>query len=325
MSTEEQLSLFAAGSPASLTPLPGSKEALSMTEHSGRKCCESYQRFSPLGSLAKMFLESSTWNSTTCYLTWRPKVTNHNALYFQLAPSMPNIEEIASSLFHTPTAKANQMSPSELKKGSGFWATPNTMDHLPPRSPEAMAKHLNHPKRKGQKKPENLREQVDPNTMRMWPTPDASPRGSRATDLVVNESTVQRRKSGQKRGMDLQTAAKLWPTPTANLSGEADFMESLVTKDGKPAQPGERAYSPKSGKHTSVSLNRAVKMWPTPSARDHKGGYIGGRIRNGKVSWDTLNVAVQHTDNQEKASGSLNPAWVEWLMGFPIGHTDLED
>ena len=24
-----------------------------------------------------------------------------------------------------------------------------------------------------------------------------------------------------------------------------------------------------------------------------------------------------------QAGGSLNPAWVEWLMGFPIGHTDL--
>jgi DNA (cytosine-5)-methyltransferase 1 len=23
--------------------------------------------------------------------------------------------------------------------------------------------------------------------------------------------------------------------------------------------------------------------------------------------------------------GSLNPTWVEWLMGFPLGWTDLED
>ena len=37
--------------------------------------------------------------------------------------------------------------------------------------------------------------------------------------------------------------------------------------------------------------------WPTASARDHKGGYTGDRIRNGKVSMDTLDVAVQaHTD-----------------------------
>jgi hypothetical protein len=33
--------------------------------------------------------------------------------------------------------------------------------------------------------------------------------------------------------------------------------------------------------------------WPTASTRDHKGGYLGGRIRNGKLSVDTLDVAAQ--------------------------------
>ena len=37
----------------------------------------------------------------------------------------------------------------------------------------------------------------------------------------------------------------------------------------------------------------AKMMWPTASARDSKGGYQGGRIRNGKLSMDTLDVAVQ--------------------------------
>lgn len=35
--------------------------------------------------------------------------------------------------------------------------------------------------------------------------------------------------------------------------------------------------------------------WPTPSATDYKGGYQGGRIRNGKLSVDRLDVAVQLT------------------------------
>ena len=35
--------------------------------------------------------------------------------------------------------------------------------------------------------------------------------------------------------------------------------------------------------------------WPTPSATDHKGGYQGGRIRNGKWSSDRLDQAVQLT------------------------------
>lgn len=36
-------------------------------------------------------------------------------------------------------------------------------------------------------------------------------------------------------------------------------------------------------------------LWPTASARDHKGGYQGGRIRNGKWSVDTLDAAAQLT------------------------------
>jgi len=38
---------------------------------------------------------------------------------------------------------------------------------------------------------------------------------------------------------------------------------------------------------------REFSSWPTTSARDAKGGYQNGRIRNGKVSMDTLDVAVQ--------------------------------
>lgn len=35
--------------------------------------------------------------------------------------------------------------------------------------------------------------------------------------------------------------------------------------------------------------------WPTPSTRDHKGGYQGGRMRNGKLSTDVLDVTAQLT------------------------------
>ena len=100
------------------------------------------------------------------------------------------------------------------------------------------------------------------------------------------------------------------PTPTAS-----DHIERRSTS--------KEVLNPETNK--SVSLDRWVKFWPTPSSRDGKGGYIGGRIRNGKVSWDTLDVAVQHTDNQSKTGGQLNPTWVEWLMGFPVGWTDLSN
>ena len=93
---------------------------------------------------------------------------------------------------------------------------------------------------------------------------------------------------------------RMWPTP---LSSDYKNMDTA----------------------NQMSLSTSVRMWPTPVARDHKGGYQGGRIRNGKVSWDSLDVAVQHTDNQEKTGGQLNPMFVEWLMGYPKGWTDLKD
>ena len=37
----------------------------------------------------------------------------------------------------------------------------------------------------------------------------------------------------------------------------------------------------------------SLAPWPTAAARDHKGGYEGGRTRNGKFSTDTLDVAAQ--------------------------------
>jgi DNA-cytosine methyltransferase len=71
---------------------------------------------------------------------------------------------------------------------------------------------------------------------------------------------------------------------------------------------------PRDGARFGASLNEVVK-WPTPTTRDHKDGTSG----NGRT--DILGQAVGPT----KENGSLNPAWVEYLMGYPLGWTDLRD
>jgi len=120
------------------------------------------------------------------------------------------------------------------------------------------------------------------------------------------------------------TESGSWATPTS-FDSVAPKTARAIIKDMTEVRAGRTSPSNLRDQVTWGQTYAEVrqKLWPTPSARDHKGGYIGGRIRDGKVSWDTLDVAVQWTDNQSKTGGQLNPTWVEWLMGFPAGHTDL--
>jgi hypothetical protein len=67
-------------------------------------------------------------------------------------------------------------------------------------------------------------------------------------------------------------------------------------------------------------------MFPTPAARDHKGQNSIASIRKSLAAGKNghlgqLPNAVLYLTGE---AGQLNPKWVEWLMGFPIGHTDLE-
>lgn len=100
-----QLTLFQVDSRASRLVQPGSEEARRMTVTSGRKCCELYRKYGPLGSLVRMLLESSAWRSTRCYLTWKASATPARRLLFRLVPSMPRTEGTGFRLL--PTIRAS--------------------------------------------------------------------------------------------------------------------------------------------------------------------------------------------------------------------------
>ena len=88
----------------------------------------------------------------------------------------------------------------------------------------------------------------------------------------------------------------LWSTPLANDNITASMEAGL--KEAK------------SGRNNLVA-QVAKTMWPTPTAHNAKeGAYPSEYNRN------TPTLSAQ-------AGGALNPMWVEWLMGFPLGHTDL--
>ncbi len=96
----------------------------------------------------------------------------------------------------------------------------------------------------------------------------------------------------------LLTAARFWPTPQA--------------RDGRSGdQPGSHRAQRKKAQGYSMNLNDAVLV-PTPTARDWKSGSQATQAERGRVAGPTL---------AEWSGGQLNPPWVEWLMGFPIGWT----
>lgn len=68
------------------------------------------------------------------------------------------------------------------------------------------------------------------------------------------------------------------------------------------------------------SQKTPFRRWPTPVASMAKGSSPAALIRRSGAdrSNDRLDHAVMALDG-----GHLNPEWAEWLMGWPIGWTDL--
>ena len=249
------------------------------TDISGQKCLDSLKKSNPSSLLERMckdLLTSKTaWSSDRCKMTWKVKVSKSNVSLYQLQASVLGTKDLES----------------------GLWATPNTMDYLPPRS-AAGTKKLMEGHRKGRTKPSNLREQVDPETMKMYPTPrtggGSRPNGKggkvleeevmieyglrergktlkqmyptpRASGQEDAETLIKRKGEKAAAQHNLTAHMQMFPTPSAQEAGEK-IVETLTSKDGSQLKPNERAYNPKTGKHVQMTLNRTVQMFPTPSA-----------------------------------------------------------
>ena len=129
----------------------------------------------------------------------------------------------------------------------------------------------------------------------MWPTPTS------------RSGTGPSQTETRQGGMDLQTAAALWPTPT--VIGNYSHLGS----------------GPKAG----TGLPTAAKLYPTPTPTERTSfgegkPYVAatGSIRRKNKDGSTSNMGL--TATVAGNGGQLNPEWVEAMMGFPIGWTASE-
>jgi len=86
MMESNQLTLFAGDSHVNRSALPGSEMAKKMTAISGQRCAALSMKQGHLGSLVKMLLESSHWDSMQSYPIWKVLVTPHKRLIYRLMP-----------------------------------------------------------------------------------------------------------------------------------------------------------------------------------------------------------------------------------------------
>lgn len=85
-------------------------------------------------------------------------------------------------------------------------------------------------------------------------------------------------------------SAVKWPTPRAN--------------DGE--KRGQISENPRNG------LPGMVMNWPTPTANEDAAVRPGSRMQK---------MLGNHPEIRGSGGGALNPTWVEWLQGWPLGWT----
>jgi DNA (cytosine-5)-methyltransferase 1 len=147
---------------------------------------------------------------------------------------------------------------------------------------------------------------------RMWPTPTTndSKTGPGKANPNLIDAVLMRPLIGEQppTTKEFRKSRETWPTPVASDAWTGDLKSTQQTE----------------GSRHSLNLSTAVQNWPTPTYGKLAGG------TGGFNQIEELYLTGQVTLEEKKAmqagnGGRLNPTWVEWLMGFPTGWTDLED
>ena len=137
------------------------------------------------------------------------------------------------------------------------------------------------------------------------------PRSGMTQDgLLWEQTTLALRIRGTESG--------LWPTPTVNgnynrkgaspTSGDGLATAVMTWRTPQAAD----AKSTKVQKGHQTNLTHQVMKWPTPTAHNAKETNAPSEAKRNEP---TL---------ARRVGGTLNPTWVEWLIGWPLEWTDLK-
>lgn len=109
------------------------------------------------------------------------------------------------------------------------------------------------------------------------------------------------------------------PTAERPISG-IGFGSLLPTPSASQCETRpSKKWNPKSQSGRSLGCMAATGMWPTPRSCSA----MAAKITDKGERFPNLETVIANR-HPETGGGQLNPTWVEWLMGWPLGWTDLK-
>jgi len=239
-----------------------------------------------LASLAKYDHSTSMWKTAQCSLL-------EDSMSFSL--TLPRWGLMQNGALYPQQTLVQTIKENE----SGLWPTSNTLEGLAPKKLDRIMEYNNKSRPGRSYASMNLREQVVYGKIPIWPTPTASKGGSWRSDgqiaMVANTAATYQEYLMLTKGSCKSKLDKYWPTPQAR---------------------DHKGSSGRSNKNQELDLPTKVKLWPTPTANEDVCGKPTGKMQK---------MLGNHPEvRQDPNGGTLNPTWVEWLMGWPLGWTDLK-
>ena len=107
------------------------------------------------------------------------------------------------------------------------------------------------------------------------------------------------------------------------LLGKSKFKTPLHIEIAMlPTPKSQNANGPAEHGQGGKDLQTFVSMLPTPATRDYKGANGSDHMSKDRPHMDQLPNAITHGTNRGL---KLQPAFVEWMMGYPDKWTELID